>query len=134
MKEQERRTITGGELTSTDTPNIRIQVNKPLTHIGILQFILYDGAEVEVFLFAEHEDKHISHLLKIHFETLLDEVEQCYQYPETPSITLGEHSYTYSTELINLASRLMESPDSDLMEMLSFIVENGYRIHDEVMT
>jgi len=129
-----QRTVTNQMLISSDLPAVQIQINPALRYVGeVLSFRLYDSADVEIFLFLEEHKGKVQRMLKFHFETLMPHIEQAYTLPAGTSIRFGENTYSASTELVNLASGLAQRPNSDTMQVLSFLGEKKLKIEPEVM-
>ena len=52
------RTVENNLLVSSDLPTIKIKVSDRLEYVGRLQFVLYEVAEADIFVFAEADTHH----------------------------------------------------------------------------
>src|SRR5215212_3901674 len=109
------RTVENNLLVSTDLPAIKIKVSDRLEYVGRLQFVLYEVAEAEIFVFAEADtQKRLKRWLVVQFEGYLDSNSHTYNYRMPTRIPAGSHEYMVDDFAANLPlMRAEERADSD---------------------
>src|SRR6266487_684841 len=107
------RDVVGNVLISTYLPPVRIQVDPAFHYLGKLQFILYDVAHVEVFVFVVADHQHATRVLVIDFEGYLEDNTYTYEYPTTATLNLGGQEYLADAWLLTNELLTQQRPDSD---------------------
>lgn len=86
-----KRIVKNNLITSNSQPNIKIEVDENFEFIGKLDFVLFNSAEVERYLFAVVENDSIKKMLTFQFEAYLPDNEHTYKKNNyNDSIQLGE--------------------------------------------
>jgi hypothetical protein len=122
------RTVENNVLTSTNMPRIKLKIDPSLRFVGRLQFILYDLAEADVFVFAEAGDGGmVRRLVIVQFEGYLDNNSYTYKYSSPTTVKVGSHEFLqdyYATDRARLTEPVR--PDSDAARVYSLLREKGY--------
>lgn len=128
------RIVQGNTLTSTEKPVIQIEVNATFTYAGNLQYVLYDVAEVDKYLFVvADEANRVTRFLWFQFESFLPHVLKQYHYPSEPIVTLRGRDFVHDTRFFDMAPWFAEQPGSDGERMANFLTQQGYDISTAMM-
>ncbi len=133
MEMNRERKVVGNVLTSTYLPPIRIQIDPTFHYLGKHQFILYEVANVEVFVFVVADQQYVRRALVIDFEGYLEDNTYTYNYPATATINLSGQEYIADASLLTHDLRAKLRPDSDPIQIFSFIQQQGYTLPDAFM-
>ncbi len=107
------RAVDANLLVSTALPAIAVRVDPSLAYVDRLQFVLYDVAQVDLFLFVQAEGARAVGALTVQFEGYLPHVDATYAYPETATVVLGAHTYASDVTGIDLPAFLEQHPGSE---------------------
>jgi hypothetical protein len=127
------RDVVGSLLTSTYLPPIRIQVDPAFHYLGKLQFTLYNVAQVEVFVFVVADRQHATRVLLFDFEGYLEDNTYTYEYPTTATVNLGGQEYLADAWLLTDELLAQQRPDSDVIQIFTFIQQQGYTLPNTAM-
>jgi hypothetical protein len=132
MNEQPTRTVENNLLFSEALPPVTMKIDDAFDYVGRLQFILYDLADVDLFVFAVPGPAgEVERLLLVQFERFLDDNERTYNYNSPLTVLLGDHEYQYNSAVVHIPSMLEERPDSDSARALALLHEKGYQPGDD---
>ncbi len=93
-------------------------------YIGNLQFILSGTAQVEKFVFADHEEQKINRIFFVQFESSLD--GGAYNYSIAETLALGAHEYMHESHSWHWKAMVEENPDADYAQVDAFLRDRGY--------
>jgi hypothetical protein len=129
------RTIENNVLVSEDTPAIKLKVDDRMEYAGRLQFVLYNVAEADIFVFAEgDEERRLKRWLLVQFEGFLENNNHTYNYAMPTRITLGSHEYMVDDYAANLKAMMEEEPaDSDGAHVAALLQREGYTMPDDAI-
>lgn len=133
MNTQIYRYVKANVISSSYLPRIRIKIDDAFLYVGKLQFNLYQRALVDLFLFADASGKKIERLIWVQFEGKLDSDDQTYNYPTSPTVTLGVRDFYYNSAVFKYTPYLQEHPFSDVSKGVNFLRKEGFKLEDEVM-
>ena len=133
MATTNERDVVGNVLTSTYLPPIRIHVDPAFQYLGTLQFVLYDVARVEVFVFVVADRQHVTRMVLIDFEGYLEDTPYTYDYPPTTTVNLGGQEYLADAWLVTDELLAQQRQDSDLVQIVTFIQHHGYTLPHAAM-
>ena len=119
------RTVDGNLLVSTALPAIAVRVDPSLAYVDRLQFVLYDVAQVDLFLFVQAEEARAVRALMVQFEGYLPHVDATYAYPETATVVLGAHTYASDVTVIDLPALLEQHPGSEAAHVAGAVRRRG---------
>lgn len=131
--EQTERRVENNVLVSNQMPAIRIKVDKAFKYVGNIQFPLKGIAQVERFVFAVADRKHIKRLFVVQFEGFLDGNDHTYKYRITNPVTLGGQVYNQNTWFFDNAKNIKDNPGTESDKMTAFLKQKGYSLDDELM-
>ena len=126
------RTVKANILSSRAHPAIQIQVAPEFTYAGRLQFILFDCAAVDLFLFLTGKPQ-IERLLMIQFEGYLDDTPYTYEYPLTNTVNFGNYTYLTDTSIVHLPLLVEQHPDAEAARVITCLRDQGYTMQDTVV-
>jgi hypothetical protein len=129
------RTIQNNVLISTDMPAIKLKIDDSMEYVGRLQFVLYNVAEADIFVFAEgDEGRRLKRWLVVQFEGFLDNNSHTYNYAMPVRITLGSHEYMVDDYADNLDRMMAEEPaDSDGANVAALLQREGYTLPEDAI-
>ncbi len=119
------RTVEGNLLISTALPAITVRVDPSVAYVDRLQFILYEVAQVDLFLFVQVEEARVVRALTVQFEGYLPHVDATYAYPETATVVLGAHTYASDVTVIDLPRLLEQHPGSEAAQVADTLRRRG---------
>jgi hypothetical protein len=122
------REVEGNVLVSSDLPRITLRVDEGLRFVGRLQFVLYDFAEADVFVFAEaDEGGRLSRWVIVQFEGYLESNSYTYNYSSPTTVRVGSHEYLHDYYVADRESvSEPERPGSDAERVSGLLREKGY--------
>ena len=126
------RTIDGNRLVSTALPAITIRVDPSLAYVDRLQFILYEVAQVDLFLFVQAEGARVVRALTVQFESYLPHVDATYAYPAMATVVLGAHTYASDVTAIDLPTVLDRHPGSEAGHVADALRQRGLGLAETV--
>jgi hypothetical protein len=122
------RSVENNVLTSSDLPRIKLRIDPRLRFVGRLQFVLYDVAEADLFVFVEADDTgKISRRIIVQFEGYLDNNSYTYNYGSPTTVKVGTHEFLqdyYATDREHVTKPVR--PDSDSARVSKLLGANGY--------
>jgi hypothetical protein len=122
------RDVEHNVLTSSDLPRIKLRIDPSLRFVGRLQFVLYDVAEADVFVFAEGGAGGALRRFEIvQFEGYLDNNAYAYDYHSPTTVQVGAHPFLhdyYFTDRDRQSEPLR--PDSDAARVWNLLREHGF--------
>ncbi|HYO50450.1 MAG TPA: hypothetical protein VEW94_11430 [Chloroflexia bacterium] len=129
------RTVEDNVLVSTNMPAIKLKVDDRMEYVGRLQFVLYNVAEADIFVFAEgDEGRRLKRWLVVQFEGFLDNNSHTYNYAMPTRITLGSHEYMVDDYAANMETMMAEEPaDSDGAQVAALLRREGYTLPDDAI-
>lgn len=129
-QQQPPRQVKDQILTSTALPPIRIKFADEFKHVGTLQFVLYDRAQVEQHFFIDADnEKRIKRMYWVQFEGYLPGVNAKYDYPANETVTLAGQTYLVNAESVpNVPEVVKRMPQSDVERAIKFLEAKGYRM------
>lgn len=129
------RTVEDNVLVSTDMPAIKLKVDDHMEYVGRLQFVLYNVAEADIFVFAEgDEGRRLKRWLVVQFEGFLDSNSHTYNYAMPTRFTLGSHEYMVDDYAANLKTMMAEEPaDSDGANVAALLRREGYTLPEDAI-
>ena len=127
-QQQPPRQVKDQILTSTSLPPIRIKFADEFKHVGTLQFVLYDRAQVEQHFFVDADnEKRIKRMYWVQFEGYLPGVNAKYDYPANETVTLAGQTYLVNAESVpNMPEVVKRMPQSDVERAIKFLETKGY--------
>jgi len=127
-QQQPPRQVKDQILTSTSLPPIRIKFADAFKHVGTLQFVLYDRAQVEQHFFVDADnEKRIKRMYWVQFEGYLPGVNAKYDYPANETVTLAGQTYLVNAESVpNMPEVVKRVPQSDVERAIKFLETKGY--------
>ncbi|WP_347922917.1 hypothetical protein [Pontimicrobium sp. SW4] len=139
-QQKPERTVKENRIVSDAQPNITIEVDKEYEFIGKLNFVLFNSAEVERYLFAVVENDSIKKMLTFQFEAYLPDNEYTYKKNYNDSILLGDH--WFGKENINAVNVLHIRNFIDKWKgkglehevTYGYLEENNYEYEDVVLS
>ncbi|HYP40405.1 MAG TPA: hypothetical protein VEX13_08585 [Chloroflexia bacterium] len=135
MDDTPMRTVENNVLVSMDMPAIKLKIDNRMEYVGRLQFVLYNIAEADIFVFAEGDgDRRLKRWLIVQFEGFLDNNSHTYNYAMASRITLGSHEYMVDDYADNLNRMMAEEPaDSDGAHVAALLRREGYTMPDDAI-
>lgn len=127
IKLSPHRRVLDNVIISNGLPSIRLRVAPELVYLGELKFTLMDVSRVELFLFAQAERDNLQRILTVQFEGYLPDNTYCYEYPQMPTVRLGEHDYLTDGGVLRLDSVLKRRPEGDIAYWVSWLRAKGFR-------
>jgi hypothetical protein len=129
-QQQQARRVKDQILTSTSLPPIRIKFADEFKHVGTLQFVLYDRAQVEQHFFVDADnERRIKRMYWVQFEGYLPAVNAKYDYPANETVTLAGQTYLVNAESVpNISEVVKRMPQSDVERAVTFLESKGYRM------
>lgn len=135
MSDQPQRMVENNMLTSTDLPHLKVQITDAFEYVGRLQFVLYDCADVDLFVFAASDDEQRARrLIMVQFEQFQESNDKTYNYPSSLRASLGSHDYIRDNFVTNLQVAVEARPDSDSARAINLLRERGYELPDDVIS
>jgi len=133
-QQQPPRQVKDQILTSTSLPPIRIKFADEFKHVGTLQFVLYDRAQVEQHFFVDADnEKRIKRMYWVQFEGYLPGVNAKYDYPANETVTLAGQTYLVNAESVpNISEVVKRMPQSDVERGIKFLQSKGYRMNEAI--
>ncbi|MDQ5825855.1 MAG: hypothetical protein M3441_16805 [Chloroflexota bacterium] len=126
------RAVEDNVLVSEDDPAVKVRVAAGFSFVGELEFILYDVAYVNLFVFVRAEPTHPAQIV-VQFEHYLEDNDHTYTYESPGWITLGEHEYIYDVQAVNVPAAVAQRPDSDAAQVMRLVSDKGYPMPDEAI-
>jgi hypothetical protein len=129
------RTVEDNVLVSTAVPALKLKVDGRMEYVGRLQFVLYNIAEADIFVFAEgDEGRRLKRWLVVQFEGFLDGNSHTYNYAMPARIALGSHEYMVDDYADNLNRMMAEEPaDSDGAHVAALLRKEGYTLPEDAI-
>lgn len=120
------RTVNGQRLTSTAQPAVQLEFAPAFQYSGTQSFLLYGVAQAEQHFFvAADSARRIQRLYWVQFEHYLPDNQRQYNYPASPTLTLG--GLEFLTDAATWSAQTAERPDSDGSRMRAYLNAQGYR-------
>lgn len=126
------RAIEYNVLVSEDDPAVKVRFAEGFSFVGELEFILYDVAYVNLFVFVTEEPTRSAQIV-VQFEHYLEDNDHTYNYESPRRITLGEHEYIYDVQAFNVPAAVAQRPDSDAAQVMRLGSDKGYKVPEEAI-
>ena len=126
------RSVEGSTFYSRD-PELTVQIVAPLDFVGRLKFDIAGLADVDTFLFADVSSGIYTCRLAIHFESQRPDRDFTYNFPEEPTVALGDHEYYYDAFFGPQAKMVEENPNADFSKVELFLRSKGLTGWKEAM-
>lgn len=125
---QQSRTVKGQDLTSAETPKVRLKFDKDFKYIGSQDFILYDVARAEQHFFVDADKQgRIKRMYWVQFEGYLPGNSHSYRYKANKTINLGGLEFIADAYARNVNAN-PGRPDSDGSRARAFLESKGFRM------
>ncbi len=131
-KNKPRRWVENNVLVSEDDPAVKMRFGEGFNLVGELEFILYDVAYVNCFVFVRGEPACPAQIV-VQFEHYLEGNDYTYNYDSPGRITLGQHEYIYDVQAANVPTAIAHRPDSDGAQVVRLVREKGYEVPQEAI-
>jgi hypothetical protein len=119
------RPVEGNAVVSPAAPAARIEVDKDLSHVGSLAFVLKDVADVERAVFARPGDGgRVKALFIAQFESVRPGVKGGYSFAVTNPTRLGKHDYQTTVGFFNFAQAAAASPGAEADHTKAFLAKH----------
>jgi hypothetical protein len=124
---QGQRTIRDNMIVSDSLPAIRLHVDSTLSYLGRQQFVLYNVATAEQFLFAELDGKRVKRFVWVQFEGYLPGENHTYDYSRDSTIAMWGRTL-YRNSALRATPTSESRPDSDGARVRGFLRDRGLTI------
>ena len=134
MASQPKREVSANLLTSSAQPAIKVRIADGFSLLGSLQFVLYEVADVELFVFVSADaEKRVSSLFLAQFERYLETNAHTYNYPPTHLVTLNGYEYVHDT-FAYPSEAAFRNPKSNSARTMSLVVQRGYTLPTDIIS
>lgn len=128
------RSVSKNKIVSLENPIVRIEVDEQLPHVGILNWILKNVAQVERYVYASHDaEKRIRRLFIAQFEAYLPDVKGGYTFEVKNPTRLGDFDYQTDIGVYNFAERIAANPGAEPEVTKALFDQNGLKVDDDYL-
>lgn len=128
------RSVNKNKILSLENPFVRIEVDEQLPHVGILNFVLKNAAQVERYVYARHDsEKRIQRLFIAQFEAYLPGVKGAYTFEVRNPTRLGSFDYQTDIGVYNFAERIAANPGAEPEVTKALFDRNGLKVDDDYL-
>jgi uncharacterized protein (TIGR02246 family) len=128
------RSVNKNKIVSQENPTVSIEIDEQLPHVGILNFILKNVAQVERYVYASHDaEKKIRRLFIAQFEVYLPGVKGGYTFEVKNPTRLGNFDYQTDIGVYNFAERIAANPGAEPEVTKALFDRNGLKVDEDFL-
>lgn len=121
------RSVEANQLHSTELPCLRVQIDPDLTYIGNFKATVLENAQIDNYYFVDkNADGQIQRILYFQFESLFDNNDDIYDYPDMKDINVAGHDFGYDggVRMYRQAKIDEQAENSDVRRTVDFLKAN----------
>jgi len=128
MSKNPKRSVAHNELTSTQLPHLRIQIDSSLKYSGNLNSTVMDTTTLDNYYFVDKNSANqIQRVLYFQFEGVLPNSNHQFDYPNMQAIQLSHQAFQYDGGVrMYTQSKIDNQPDdSDVRQTVDFLKDQA---------
>jgi ketosteroid isomerase-like protein len=128
------RSASKNKIVSQENPTVRIEIDEQMPHVGIVNFVLKNVAQVERYVYARHDsEKRIRRLFIAQFEAYLPGVKGGYTFEVKNPTRLGNFDYQTDVGVYNFAERITANPGAEPEVTKALFDRSGLKVDDDYL-